>query len=47
MLHGMMLLEMGEVAGDLGTGPILGVHEFAAEQAVFVDDVGFGIWAVP
>lgn len=33
---------MGEVAGDLGTGPVLGVDEFATEQAVAVDDVGFG-----
>ena len=33
---------MGEVAGDLGAGPVLGVDELAAEEAVLVDDVGLG-----
>lgn len=36
------MLEFGEVAHDLGAGPILGADEFAAEEAAFVDDVGLG-----
>lgn len=35
-------LEFGEVIGDLGAGPVLGSDELAAEDAVSVDDVGFG-----
>lgn len=36
------LLQVREVAGDLRAGPVLRVDELAAENAVLVDDVGFG-----
>lgn len=39
---GAKLLEVGEVAGDLGAGPVLSVDELAAEDPVLIDDVGFG-----
>ena len=35
-------LELAEVVEDLGTGPVLGRDELAAEDAARVDDVGFG-----
>lgn len=38
----LLLDERLEIADDLGAGPILGGDKFAAEDAVFVDDVAFG-----
>ena len=35
-------LELAEIADDLGAGPGLGADELPAEDAVAVDDVGFG-----
>jgi hypothetical protein len=35
-------LEVAEVVDDFGRGPVLGADEFAADDAVRVDDVGFG-----
>lgn len=35
-------LEALEVVGDLGAGPDLGSDELAAEDAIAIDDVGFG-----
>ena len=35
-------LEFAEVVDDLGAGPVLGGDEFSAEDALAVDDVGFG-----
>jgi hypothetical protein len=40
--EGTKALELGEVAGDLGAGPVLCADELSAEDALFVDDVGFG-----
>ena len=39
---GCVRLEAFEVVHDLGAGPGLGADELAAEDAVAVDDVGFG-----
>ena len=33
---------MVEVVDDLGAGPVLGAYEFAADDALAVDDVGLG-----
>lgn len=35
-------LQLVQVVHDLGTGPIGGADEFAADYTIFVDDVGFG-----
>ena len=38
----MTWLHLCEVAHDVGIGPVLRADEFAAQDALAVDDVGFG-----
>lgn len=37
-----IFLHLCEVVHDVGVGPVLGVDELSAEDALLVDDVGFG-----
>jgi len=40
--EGRAASEVLQIVDDLGGGPVLSADEFAADDAVAVDDVGFG-----